>query len=346
MIDGKEYSTKEPSGKDPMGSPLLTDEELSALTDRSSRDGNSVPARERQHRITTYDFRRPDRVSKEHVRSLYLLHDTFARSLSSTLPTFLRAFGEVTLLSVEQRPYVEYLSGLPDPAAIFKLSMLPLQGPGVLELSPSVAFAVLDRQLGGTGQVLADNRALTEIEQKVVEGFLKIVNEALRAAWRQIIEIEFQILECETSPKLLQIVAPNEVVLCLVFHVRVGDTRGTMSLCIPAINIEPILPQLNESTYSRRHPTVPPEQTRVMLDNVYTLPFTVAAELRGTKATFDDLMHLTAGDLLRLDHRVGEPVNVSISDIVKFRGELASRDRRTAVLIQPLADGEGATESL
>ena len=328
-----------------MESPLLTEEELSVLTDKGSREVGAQN-RERPHRITTYDFRRPDRVSKEQVRSLYMLHDSFARNLSSTLPNFLRTFAEVTLISVDQRPYVEYLSGLPDPAAIFKMSMLPLQGPAVLELSPAVAFAVLDRQLGGLGQTLTDNRALTEIEQKVVEGFLKIVNEALHAAWRQIIEIDFEIIDCETSPKLLQIVAPNEVILCLIFHFRVGDTRGTMNLCIPAINIEPILPKLNESAYSRRHPTVPPEQTRTMLDHVAALPFSVAAELRGITASFDDLMRLSAGDLLRLDRRVDDPIDVSIGDIVKFHGELSVRDKRTAVLIQPLPDKEGPVEHL
>src|SRR5262245_57124708 len=104
-MDSKEKPTRESSVK-----ALLTDEELSALTDRGSREGGAQN-RERQHRVTTYDFRRPDRVSKEQVRSLYMLHDSFARNLSSTLPNFMRTFAEITLLSVEQRPYVEYLSG-------------------------------------------------------------------------------------------------------------------------------------------------------------------------------------------------------------------------------------------
>jgi len=327
---------KDSIGKDSSSRALLSEEELSALTDSKSKDGASGLGLEKRHRIIPYDFRRPDRVSKEQVRSLYLLHDAFARNISSSLPVFLRATSEVTLVSVEQRAYAEYLSGLPDPAAIFKLSMEPLQGMAILEMSSMIAFSVIDRQLGGPGLQLPETRALTEIEQRVMEGFLRIVNEALRVAWKPILDIEFLNIGAETDPKLLQIVPPNEIVLSIVFHIQVVDVRGTLSLCIPALNLEPILQKLNESAYSRRHPEVPPEQTRAILDTLTAVPFPVAAELRGTTASFRDLMQLSAGDVLRFDRRIDEPVEVCIGDIVKFRGDLAVQDKRTAVYIRPL----------
>lgn len=327
---------KDPTGKESSSRELLSEEELAALTDAKSKDAASGLGVEKRHRIIPYDFRRPDRVSKEQVRSLYLLHDAFARNISSSLPVFLRATSEVTLVSVEQRAYFEYLSGLSDPAAIFKLSMEPLQGIAILEMSPMVAFSVIDRQLGGPGVQLPETRALTEIEQRVMEGFLRIVNEALHAAWKPILDIEFQNVGSETDPKLLQIVPPNEIVLSIVFHIQVVDVRGTLSLCIPALNLEPILQKLNESAYSRRHPEVPPEQTRAILDKLTAVPFPVAAELRGTTATFRDLMQLAAGDVMRLNRRVDEPIDVSVGDIVKFRGVLGVQDKRTAVYIRPL----------
>ena len=329
--------TDEPLTREPSSKAILSEEELSALSDVRSKKGAGSKGSEERHRIVPYDFRRPDRVSKEQVRSLYLLHDAFARNLSSSLPNFLRAISEVNLISVEQRAYVDYLSGLPDPSAIFKLSMEPLEGIAVLEMSPNITFPVIDRQLGGPGETISENRALTEIEQKILESFLRIVNESLRAAWKPIVDIDFQCAGCETCPQLLQIVAPNEVVLSIVFHVRIVDVQGTMSLCIPAINIEPILQKLNESSYSRRHPDVPPEQTRAILDNISPVPFPVAAELRGTSASIGDLMGLAPGDVLRLDHRIDEPIEVSIGGIVKFHGELAASDRRTRVRILPIA---------
>ena len=248
----------------------------------------------------------------------------------------MRATSEVTLVSVEQRAYFEYTSGLPDPAAIFKMSMEPLQGIAILEISPMIAFSVIDRQLGGPGVQLPETRALTEIEQRVLEGFLRIVNEALRAAWKPIIDIEFLNVGSETDPKLLQIVPPNEIVLSIVFHIQIVDVRGTLSLCIPALNLEPIMQKLNESAYSRRHPEVPPEQTRAIIDTLTAVPFPVAAELRGTTATFRDLMQLSTGDVMRFDRRIDEPIEVSVGDIVKFRGDLAVQDKRMAVYIRPL----------
>src|SRR5262245_66158930 len=131
--------------------PLVTEEELSALLDNNTGTAGAAGA-DKQRRIIPYDFRRPDRISKEQVRSLYLLHDSFSHSLSSSLPIFLRTISEVTLISVEQQAYVEYLYGLPDPTVIFTLAMHPLQGVAVLELNPSVAFPVIDRMLGRAGR--------------------------------------------------------------------------------------------------------------------------------------------------------------------------------------------------
>jgi flagellar motor switch protein FliM len=207
---------------------LLTEEEMSALLESPADPVSS--GQDKRRRVVPYNFRRPDRMSKEQVRALYLLHDLFSHSLSSSLPIFLRTISEVTLISVEQQAYVEYLYGLPDPTAIFTLSMHPLQGVSVLELNPSLAFPVIDRLLGGKGVSLSEPRAVTEIEQKILEGFLKIVTDDLREAWKPLIDLDLQIVGRETRPQLLQIVAPNEVVLAIVFHVQVGEARGMMSL--------------------------------------------------------------------------------------------------------------------
>lgn len=311
---------------------LLTEEELSALLENKSADGNERAGGEKRSRIIPYNFRRPDRVSKEQVRSLYMLHDTFARNLSSNLPIFLRAISEVTLISIEQESYLEYLSELPDPTVTFQLSMNPLQGMVILEINSSVAFPVIDRQLGGAGKALAEPRAITEIEQVILEGFLKVLIEALHLAWKPIIELDFQVLACENNPKMLQIVAPHEVVLAIVFQVRIADTQGTISLCIPAINLEPVIQKLNQSSYSRIS-NVPVDQTRGMIDNLSLISFPVAAEVHGTTVKIKDLLLLSPGDIIRLDHRVSDPVCVSIGDKVKFHGELVANGKRTAVHI-------------
>ncbi|MBL8207796.1 MAG: FliM/FliN family flagellar motor switch protein, partial [Blastocatellia bacterium] len=133
------------------------------------------------------------------------------------------------------------------------------------------------------------------------------------------------------------IVAPNEAVLTIAFQVQIAETRGMMSLCLPAITLEPIIQILNQSVYSRSR-EVPPEQTRVLLDILTLVKFPVAAELRGTKALIDDLMSLSPGDVLRLDHRVDQPLEVSVGGHVKFYGNLLAQERRTVVNITSLSE--------
>jgi flagellar motor switch protein FliM len=277
-------------------------------------------------------------LSKEQVRALYLLHDLFSHSLSSSLPIFLRTISEVTLISVEQQAYVEYLYGLPDPTAIFTLSMHPLQGVSVLELNPSLAFPVIDRLLGGKGETIPATRAVTEIEQKILEGFLKIVIDDLREAWKPVVDLDMLIVGRETRPQLLQIVAPNEVVLSIVFHVQVGDARGMMSLCVPALILEPIIQKFNQSFYSRNR-EAPVAQTRALLEMLASVSFPVAAELHGTSAAMEDLMRLAPGDVLRLDHPVDQPIEISVGGLVKFLGTLAAHNGRSAANITGVSDG-------
>ena len=308
---------------------LLTEEEMAALIESP---GDQASSQEKRRRVVPYNFRRPDRLSKEQVRALYLLHDLFSHSLSSSLPIFLRTISEVTLISVEQQAYVEYLYGLPDPTAIFTLSMHPLQGVSVLELNPTLAFPVVDRLLGGKGETIAGARAVTEIEQKILEGFLKIVIDDLREAWKPILDLDMLIVGRETRPQLLQIVAPNEVVLSIVFHVQVGEARGMMSLCVPALILEPIIHKFNQSFYSRNR-EAPVAQTSALLDMLSSVCFPVAAELHGTSAAMEDLLCLAPGDVLRLDHRVDQPVEISVGGLVKFLGTLAAHNGRSSAHI-------------
>jgi flagellar motor switch protein FliM len=309
--------------------PLVTEEEMSVLLDAGG-EAASATGGDKRRRVVPYNFRRPDRVSKEQVRALYLLHDLFSHTLSSSLPIFLRAISEVTLISVDQLAYVEYLHSLPDPTAIFTLNMHPLQGVAVLEMNPAIAFPVIDRMLGGPGQPIREPRAVTEIEQKILESFLWLVTDDLREAWKPLIELDLQLVGRETRPQLLQIVAPNEVVISIVFQVQIADARGTMSLCIPAITLEPIIQRFNQSVYTRGR-EVPPEQTRALLDQLAVVAFPVAAELRGTKAVMNDLLSIGPGDVLRLDRRVGHPLEVSVGGVVKFHGSLAVRNGRTII---------------
>ena len=238
---------------------LLTTEEMSALFPAPENGGGSG-AGEKKRRIVPYNFRRPDRLSKEQVRSLYLLHDTFAHALSSSLPLFLRAASSIDLINVEQQSYSEYIRGIADPTVIFSLLLSPLPGIMVVEISPEIAFPLIDRMLGGAGADLSEPRPATEIELKVLEGFVAPLTAALKEAWKPIIALEPQTIGRETRPQLLQAVAPNEIVLTLGFNVQIGESRGTLSMCLPIIMLENIIEKFTQSSYSPHHPATA-EQT-------------------------------------------------------------------------------------
>ena len=304
-------------------SEILTNEEMSALLSENDKADGAANDRDKRRRITLYNFRRPDRLSKEQVRSLYLLHDLFAHSLSSSLPLFLRAVSEVTLISVEQQSYAEYLRGLSDPSVLFSVALPPLHGVAAIEISPTIAFPVIDRMLGGTGESLNETRGATEIEQKVLEGFLLMITDSFREVWRPICELEAQVVGCETRPQMLQIVAPNEVVVNISLHVQIGEAKGNMSFCLPVILLEPVIEKFTQSAYSRTRETLP-EQTQELLNSLSVIRFPVAAELDPVRAAVQELLALTEGDVLRTNHRVDKPVCIGIGGTTRFLGRLAS----------------------
>lgn len=302
---------------------LLSDEEMSALLPEQD---DSVE-RSAKKRIVPYNFRRPDRVPKDQMRSLYQLHDLFAHNMSSSLPLFLRAFSEVNLISVEQQACSEYTRGLNDPSNIFTFAVEKLRGLFAIELNASIAFPVIDRLLGGKGDELTEKRAATELELKVLDSFLNIIADNYCEAWKPIIEFQTEIVARETRPQMLQIAPPNEVVITAVYQVQIGESRGMMSICLPVAMLEPIMENFNQSTYSPNVVT-PPEATRALLKTLSTVHFPVAVELEKVPAIVGDLMALSVGDVLRTNHRVERAVEISISGEKKFIGRLGALEGR------------------
>lgn len=310
---------------------LITQEEMSALLNSSTASFGTQE--KRKGRVVPYNFRRPDRLSKEQIRALYLLHDMFSHTLSSSLPIFLRTISEVTLISVEQQAYVEYLQGLADPTFLFTATMQPLQGTMAIEINPVVAFPIVDRLLGGLGEAgTQETRAATDIELNIMEGFLQLVLDDICEAWKPILKIDMQIEAKETRPQMLQIVPPNEVVISIVFHMQIGEARGSMGFCIPAIMLEPIMHKFNQSSYTRNRET-PAEETSALLDTLSDVTFPVSVELDHTKALMDDLLSLATGDVLRLDHSIEKPLKVNIGGLTKFHGALGAYNGRVVVML-------------
>ena len=238
-------------------SELLTQEEidslLNAVTKGEMPHESGADATPRRHQtILPYDFRRPNRIAKEQVRTLQMLHDTFARSVSSSLSAYLRSMLEVQLTSVEQLTYGEFMASVVPPSTLGIFEMAPLKGGAVLDINPHLVFPMIDRILGGPGRASIHVRELTEIERALVARILRKLLVDLQQAWAQIGKFEVRLLNLETNPQFVQLTSPNDIAILVTFDVRVGEVEGVMSLCLPFAMLEPILPQAHDPALVRR----------------------------------------------------------------------------------------------
>jgi flagellar motor switch protein FliM len=318
-------------------SKILTQEEIDALL--SSAPGADVATRGSDPilgDVITYNFRRPDRVSKEQIRSLHFLHDRFARNVGTSLGAFLRTMTELSIVSVEQFSYSEFLMSLPDPTAFYAFGMAPFDNVGALELNPTIAYTMVDRMLGGTGRGPTPSRALTEIEQNIVDSVVKLILEHLTEAWRPVFELKFSIQGRETRPQMLQVVGLNEIVILSVFDLKVGDIRGMLNICIPASAIEATGSSFVQGWHrTRREPT--PSEQQWLFQNLERVPLSVTTGLE-TRLTARELLHLGTGDVLTLGIPIETPVNIRVGGTLKFRGRLTSERGRAALVVEDTVD--------
>ena len=290
--------------------------------DRGPSPGAAKKA-QAQRKVTLYNFRRPDRVSREQMRSLHFMHDRFARNFSSSLSAYLRTITEVNLVSVEQLSYQEFLLSVPDPTCFNAISIKPLEGALALEVNPTLVFPIIDKMLGGPGEPLKVLRTMTDIEQSIFDGVLKLVLEDLREAWRGIVDLDFRIQARETSPQLIQIVAPNEVVLLVVFEVKMGPVSGMINLAIPSIILEPISNKFDQEMFTGYKKSSSFEEARLLMASLKRCPMEAAAEIHGTSLSMEEMLQLKPGDLIPLTKRFDAELDLCVDGIPRFKGLVA-----------------------
>jgi flagellar motor switch protein FliM len=265
---------------------------------------------EASKRAQPYDFRRPDRIAKDQLRSIHLLHESFARGLASSLSAFLRAYVVVNLVSVEQLSYMEFTQCLPSPSCLVSLRMKPYEGSAVLEVNPALIFPILEMLLGGNAKSpLKINREITEIEQSILDGFYRIILNDLRNSWQAVSNLEFSISAHETQPALLQILAPNEAVVAVSMEVRVGDNSGMMNIGIPSIIVKMLRHKFDQQWSVRRSESTEQEQSRT-LRLIKPGGIHLDGRLNGPTLSVEDLLDLAAGDVLTFDYPIGRPVDL------------------------------------
>jgi len=289
-------------------------------------------------KISVYDFRRPDRVSKEQLRSIRNLHDKFARNFSSSLSNFLRTITDINLVSVDQMTYGEFLMSLPDPTNFNIISMVPLDGSAVLEINPSLVFPIVDKLLGGPGLPMYKVRELTALEQHIIESVIYLLLKELEDAWKQVLpNVKFKKEITENSPQVVQIVAQNEVVILIVFEVKFADVSGMINFCIPAVVLEPILGKISSQDWLvGAKKAKSSDYVGRILEILMETQLPLKLEIGPTSLTVGEILDLSPGDVIVFEHKCEHDVDLKVANSAKFGAEMGIIGVKKGALIKKI----------
>jgi flagellar motor switch protein FliM len=323
---------------------------LNAVDAGSIKDSKALPQIFSSHRrdledieIRTYDFKRPERISKDQMRALQTLHESFARNFGASLSGFLRTIVEVRVAHAEQMTYSEFISSLPNPTSFNLVSCPPLEGQMCLEMSPLIIYPIIDRLLGGTNRELfIPQRPMTMIEVRLIQKILHRAMLALSESWEGIRKINFSLGDMESNPQLVQIVPPNEVVVVMGFELKMVSRAGTMSLCIPFNVIEPLMEALNAQSWFMAGKAHGEDQWEAAIASQLTdASMNVGGLLAETTMTVGELQSLEIGDLLMTTKSALEPVILNVEGKPKFFANIGQyRGNRAMKIVRIVTDAD------
>lgn len=325
---------------------ILSQEEidtlLSALTSGQLKV-EEVGEERKERKIKPYDFRRPSKFSKDQLRTLEMLHESFSRSLSLYLSSRLRTVTHCNIASVDQLPYGEYIQSVPIPSFIVVYSMESLNGTALLEISNNIVFSMVDRLLGGPGRGLKKNRELTDIEMSIMEDIVDRVLELLGEAWSSIIKTSPIRSGIETNPQFIQqIVPPSSVVALISFSIQIGDSAsGLMNLCIPSDMLEAILPKLSARQWFSKRGSRQEEIIQRLKEKLENIEVPIVVELGTAEIKFEELLNLKVGDVIKLNTLVMDPLVIKVGEQPKYLGRPGRVNKKIGVkILGNIARGE------
>jgi len=320
---------------------ILSQEEIDALLEVVDEEGDaevvaSSGENEERRQVILYDFKRPNRVSKEQLRAVKGIHDKMARNLASQVSSIMRSIVEIQLHSVDQMTYGEFLMSLPSPTSFNVFTMKPLDGSCVIEINPSIAFPMIDRLLGGSGESYESTRELTDIELNLLDAILRIVMQRLKEAWSPITDMYPNVESKESSPNVVQIVSQNEIVIMVVMEIIIGNSSGMINLCYPVIYLEPILSRLANRDIMLGETSAKKSRNKELKTLVGRAEVFVEALLGRTIMNVGELLDLHEGDILRLDRPADDHAIVTIDRKDIFLSEVGLHRFRKSIKVKAL----------
>lgn len=321
---------------------LLSQDEIDSLLaaiqsgDQVADDFSSSKPDTRSVKI--YDFRRPDKFSKDQIRTIQMMHETFARLTTTALSAQLRALVGVHVGSVDQMTYEEFTRSIPNPTTLAIINMDPLRGSAILEIDPGISFTIIDRLFGGKGDPAKISRELTDIERSVMESIIVRILGNLREAWSTVLDLRPRLGNIETNPQFAQIVHPNDMVVLISFETKVGEVDGMTNLCIPYITIEPIISKLSaQHWYSSIRKGDSDENRAVIQQRLDLVEIPLRCEVGEVDLHMQDVLQLQMGDVVKLTNTsISSDFTVKVGDRKKFRAIPGRVGNRLAIQV-----GEG-----
>ncbi|AZO94050.1 flagellar motor switch protein FliM [Halocella sp. SP3-1] len=331
-----------------MADVLSQNEIDSLLTALSSGDVDveEIKKETENQAVKAYDFRRPDKLSKEQMRTLQMIHENLARSLTTILSTQLRTMVDFDVASIEQITYEEFIRSLPEPTIIGISDLEPFKGQFIFELNPDIGFAVIDRLFGGFGKSNFNSRPFTDIEKVVFKRVINWILSGFPEAWENIVRVNPVLRDIESNPQFTQIVPSNDMTILITLMARIGDSEGLINICIPYIMIEPIVPKLNaQQWFSNTRSEQTAQHINTLKNKIKRTSLDVYAELGGAELTVSELLYLQKGDVIKLDKRSSDNIDIRIGKYVKFKGIPGKANKHLAMKVVEVVDtGEEGEE--
>ncbi|MBL8029006.1 MAG: flagellar motor switch protein FliM [Fibrobacteres bacterium] len=329
-------------------SDILSQEEVDALLSAVSAGDMGASSSERQSTpsyssestavaddrpVQIYDFRRPDRVSKDQMRTLQNLHEGYARLFSTTMTSYLRTLVEIELVSVDQLTYSEFIMSISNPSCIYVFQMEPLEGNAIFEINPSLVFYMVDRLFGGQGKALEQNRELTSIEESVMMKITERALSDLKDVWEHIGIFNPKIANYETNPQFVQVAPPSETVILVSLEVRMNNGSGLLSLCFPFMVLEGVIGKLSGESWMKAQRSSTRETEKIVRKEIETRSVSVSAEIGNLTLSVRDLLQLHKGDVLLLDRPADSRLGIKLNGQLKMEGKPGLIGRHKAVQV-------------
>ncbi|MBS4172526.1 flagellar motor switch protein FliM [Bacillus sp. FJAT-49736] len=326
-----------------MSGEVLSQNEIDALLSALSTgemNAEDIKKEEEAKKVKVYDFKRALRFSKDQIRSLTRIHENFARLLTTVFSAQLRTYVQISVASADQIPYEEFIRSIPKMTILNVFEVPPLEGRILMEINPNIAYAMMDRVMGGKGTSVNKVENLTEIEKRIMSNLFERAFENYQEAWSNIAEIEPYLAEFEVNPQFLQMVSPNETVVVISMNTTIGEATGMINLCIPHVVLEPVIPNLSVHYWMQaNNKEKEPMETELMEKKLKNASIPLVAQLGGAEITIEDFLNLDNGDIIPLVQKIDDPIKVNIEGSSKFLGQPGIIGKRMAIQILEVLKG-------